>query len=54
MGGNFPIIRWFWTADQDQGFETGVPFDFVDGRLNRQWKLVNVTILCTLVTLLRQ
>ena len=53
MGGDFAIIRWFWAANQDQGFEASVPFNFIDGRLNRQRKAVYMTVPCKLVTFFR-
>lgn len=51
--GDGSTLRWFQTANQDQGFEAGVPLDLFDGHLNRQRNVVDVAVPCKLATKFR-
>jgi hypothetical protein len=48
MRGDFAVVRGFRATNHDKSFEAGVSFDFVDGRLDREWEVVDVTVSCKL------
>jgi hypothetical protein len=53
MRGDLTAVQRFQAAKQDQGFEAGITFNFVDGYLNCKREVVDVTVSCKLATLLQ-
>jgi len=51
MGGDFTTIQWLQAANQNHGLEAGESFNFVNGCLNCEGKIVDMTTKLKLATL---